>query len=397
MSNSRQRTSLALLLLALAAALCGLVACSTSTATPYTALPAGVNPTLRGTVDAAYVDAAATQIWLDADATVAGREAEKHAVATQIAGRLTATAAASEAALRAQETAVMAGYIRETAAAADKTATATAQSATQIAVERLTGTAAANANATAAVAAVLDATARALSGHQTAVAQSIADAAATREVERINLEARRQRDTAAMYTVLTWAAGVGGLGVVGLLVFLGYRAFQTWDHRRHFLDQGNGESVMWDEVEEQLPSGRRVRRRVLVNPSRAVGPVLDVAIPSPLPAPGDQARVAGQAQFTRGWIESARASARAIEASIQAAGAPKQLRAPAAVAAGPSAQIPAGAQGVFLPPLQNESERLTHVMVIDGAADAQAAIAPRLLTAIERDWSAAEGESDGND
>ncbi len=364
MITRRRHSSIALLALALG--FCALAGCAAPTAAPGPNLPAGIDSTLHGTVEVAYVDAAATQIWRDADATLQARAAEQNAIATQISAVQTATAAA-------QLTAVAAARAQGTAVAADKTATATAQVATQAAADRLTATAVANANATSAVAVALDATARALSGHQTAVAQGIADAAATREVERIAIEAQRQRDTATMYTILTWAAGLGGLGLVALLVVLGYRAFSTWDRRRHFLDQANGESVMWDEIEETLPDGRRVRRRVLINPSRAVGPVIDVERPAPQPSASEQARIASQAQFTRGWIESARAG-----------GGPG--------AASRAQALPGAAAQLYLPPLRDESERLTNVVVVDGPASAQAAISPRLLTAIERDWEAGDGD-----
>jgi hypothetical protein len=394
--NTR-RTPLALALLALAGVLLVVVACTSQSAAPYTSLPAGVDATLRGTVDQIYVDVAATQIWLEAGITAQVQQAEQQRIAdqivvarTQAAGRVTAQAAAqetqqagarqTEAALQhAAETATRAAELMQTADAYASQTVVAASSAT----------------------AVMSSTREALIWRQTvdaatAIASSTGQAARATAVA-VNHHIERENNTALMWTILTWVGGLGGVVTAVLLAKLGYQAFSTWDRRQHFVDQGNGESVMWDEIWEQLPDGRRVRRHVVINPSRAVGPVVDVAVPSPLPPSGDQARVAGQAQFTRGWIESARASARAIEAWARAAGAPRQLRAPAPVAASPGAQIPAGAQSVFQPPMHDESERLTSVVVIDGPADAQAAIPPRLLSAIERDWNTAEGGHDGDD
>lgn len=379
--RTKGNTSLVVTLLALAGVLSVLVACGTSQSPTTPGWVDGMNATVRGTVDVAAADAMSTLIWMDAQSTAQARAEQASREQTRVAleAIVTADARKTEMSVSVQQTAQATAAIATAAQAAELT---------RVANVHASETAAAAASATA----VMSSTRSALAWAQTVEAATViasstaqsAQATAVATQHRIEQE----NNTAFMWTLLTWAGGLIGVVVAGLAVYAGVRAFMNWEQRRHAVDLGNGQSVWYEDVEEVLPDGRRVKRRVLIDPQRMLGPVVDVSMKPAVPSEGAQERTAARALFTSGWVESARAQAAGQALAAEASG---NGRGPRAAAATPA--LPAGGE-VYLTPV-DQADR-PQVIVIERPEDVRQLIPPAQLTAIDADWIDVDGEG-GND
>lgn len=378
--RTKRNTSLAAMLLALAGVLLVLVACGTPQAPTTPGWAEGMNPTVRGTVDVAAADALSTLIWMDTQSTAQARAEQASRDQTRVALEAIVTADARKT--------QMAASVLQTAEATAATATAAqANELTRVANVHASETAAAAASATA----VMSSTRSALAWAQTVEAATVIADSTTQSAQATAVATQhrieQENNTAFMWTILTWAAGLIGLVIAGLAVYGGVRAFMTWEARRHAMDLGNGQSVWYDEVEEILPDGRHVKRRVLVDPQRMLGPVVDVSAKPSVPSEGAQERTSARALFTNGWVESARAQAAGQALAAQAAGNGKGPR-----GATPTPALPAGGE-VFLTPV-DQADR-PQVIVIEKPEEVRQLIPPAQLTAIEADWI--EGDDDDDD
>lgn len=372
---------MAVLALALAGVLLALSACTNSPTArgpmgtaPQRATagapPVATSPALQSTADNSAVGAQLTrdaaggvllQMTIDAAHTAAYEEGNRRATVAAIEGMQTTWAITAQAAtVQAQQT--------QNSERMTSTAQALAMAGTTQAREQETASAAQS--ATVVIQATQAEQDRRIAAAQTARAEQLAQANAQATAQALQAKQQGEQQTAMGWTILTWVVIATMCIICALAVVFSWRAFHTWDRRRRFIDPGNGQPVY------DAGNGR------LVDMARAAGPVVDVNAQLPAPvSERTQARVTAQALFVAGWIESARATARAIVAGAGPAQAGKS-----AARAGASPALPDGGAAVFTPPITDEAER-PPVIVIEDPGQAQHVLPAAQWHVLQADWS----------
>ncbi len=387
MEMETRRSKLALCLLSLAGLLLLAVACSTP-ASPYA--PGVVNPTLRGTLDVAQVDVAATRIWEEAgqaaDMTAGARQNDQATIAAQISGAQTSTRAAEVAAHWAEQTAIESDHRRQTAESADKTSTATAVMATATEGWHQTSTAVVHAQETEDWTKKQDA----LHWQQTADAAT-ADARSTASSMQATAIALQQQIDHNQFMANVYT----GAEIVLIVLAIAASAVGAWlllrwlARRQKVMNLGNGQTVIADQVEVVLPDGRKVKRTVYVDPARSVGPVVPIDMEVRPPSERAQLMTTAQAQYTRGWIETAWAQAAALIGAARG-GTGGQRRLPMPVDS--SAPQAPDVHTVYTPPIPEVDQ--PPVIVIEKPEDLRMLVPPAQYAALQADWQKSDGDDD---